>query len=312
VLASLLIVFIITLFDKIINEKLRKSLRSFSFLLIGALLSLDLFLALLGIPNPDLILNLSSSSLIFVIFLAILLKPFKKHSSSSFFFWLVIFVLLCLIVYRVSALGLGITVLSFGLLLYPFIFLLEELKRFINNIVDYLSKFFKALELAIKNMFLKIYQFIRKHYKAIWIVFSIFISSLIGISLSPAVGNLIPSWGHSILVIFPIFGILYSLIPSKKSNDVNVAFRRRILRLIISWGSIVLFLFVFITWVWYIFTFWISIWIIGVILLPYIRFKERNKNISIKWRLYTLIILIILLFILGIPVVIQIIVNFVL
>jgi hypothetical protein len=311
VLASLFILFIITLFDKILNEKYRKSLRSFSFLLIGALLSLDLFLALLGIPNFDLILNLSSSSLIFVIFMAIHVKPFKKHSSSSFFFWLVIFVLLCLIVYRVSALGLGITVLSFGLLLYPFIFLLEELKRFINNIVDYLSKLFKAIKLAIKNMFIKFYQFIRMHYKAIWIIFSIFISSSIGISISPAVANLL-AYEHSILLIFPIFGILYSLIPSKKSDDVNVTFRRRIYRLIISWGSIIVLLFVFITPVWYIFTFWISIWIIGVILLPYIRFKERNESISIKWRFYTLIILIILLFVLGIPVVIQIIVNFVL
>lgn len=83
-------------------------------------------------------------------------------------------------------------------------------------------------------------------------------------------------------------------------------------RLIISWGSIITLLFTVITPVWYVFTIWISIWIIGVILLPYIRFKERSENISIKWRFYTLIILIIVLIVLGIIVAIQIIINFVL
>jgi len=158
-------------------------------------------------------------------------------------------------------------------------------------------------------MFLKIYQFIRIHYKALWIIFSIFISILIGISLSPAVGNIL-NWIHSILLIFPIFGILYSLIPSKKSDDVNVMFRRRMFRLIISWGSIIILLFAVITPVWYIFTFWISIWILGVILLPYIKYKERSENISIKWRFYTLIIFIVLVIVVGIIVGFQIYINF--
>lgn len=99
--------------------------------------------------------------------------------------------------------------------------------------------------------------------------------------------------------------------PAKKSDDANIMFRRRMYRLIISWGSIIVLLFTFITPVWYIFTIWISIWIIGAILLPYIRFKEKSENISIKWRFYTLVILIILLIILGIVVGIQIYVNFV-
>ncbi|MFW9819529.1 MAG: hypothetical protein ACFFE5_07955 [Candidatus Thorarchaeota archaeon] len=313
-LASLSILFVITLIDNVVNEKLRKSLRSFSFLVIGALLSIDLFLGLLEIPNFDLALNISSSLLIFVIFLAIHIRPFKKHSkfvSKAFLFWLMIFILLCIIVYRVSSLGLGISLISFGIILYPFIFLLEELKRFINNIVDYLSKFFKAIQLALKNMFIKIFHFIKVNYKALWIIFSIFISSLIGISLSPAVGNFL-GWTHSILLIFPIFGILYAILPSKKTDDVNIRFRRRITRLIISWGSILMFLFFIITPVWYVFAFWISIWIIGVILLPYIRFKERSENISIKWRFYTLIVFIILVIVVGIIVGIQIYVNIVL
>ncbi len=313
-LASLSILFVISLIDNVVNEKLRKSLRSFSFLVIGALLSLDLFLGLLEIPNFDLVLNISSSLLIFVLFLAIYIRPFKKHSkfaSRAFLFWLMIFILLCIIVYRVSSLGLGITLVSFGIILYPFIFLLEELKRFINNIVDYLSNFFKAIQLALKNMFIKIFHFIKVNYKALWVIFSIFISILIGISLSPAVGNFL-GWTHSIILIFPIFGIMYALLPSKKTDDVNIRFRRRILRLIISWGSILMFLFFIITPVWYVFAFWISIWIIGVILLPYIRFKERSENISIKWRFYTLIVFIILVIVVGIIVGIQIYVNIIL
>lgn len=313
-LASLSILFVITLIDKIVNEKLRKSLRSISFLVIGALLSVDLFLGFLGVPNFDLALNISSSLLIFVIFLTIQVRPFKKHSkfvSKAFIFWLVIFTLLCIIVYRASSLGLGITFIIFGIILYPFIFLLEELKRFINNIVEYLSKFFKAIQLAIKNMFIKIFHFIKVNYKTLWIIFSVFISSLIGISISPAVGNLL-GWTHSILLIFPIFGMMYAILPSKKTDDVDVRFRRRIIRLIISWGSIIVLLFAIITPVWYVFTFWISIWIIGVILLPYIRFKERSENISIKWRFYTLIIFIVLVIVVGIIVGIQIFVNIVL
>jgi hypothetical protein len=316
-LASLSILFVITLIDNIVNEKLRKSLRSFSFLIIGALLSVDLFLGLLGIPNFDLVLNISTSLLIFTLFLAIHLRPFKQHSkfaSKAFLFWIIIFFLLCLIVYRVSSLGLGITLISFGIILYPFIFLLEELKRFINNIVEYLSKFFKAIQLALRNMFIKIFHFIKVNYKALWIIFSIFISSLIGISISPAVGGYL-GWTHSILLIFPIFGVMYAILPSKKTDDVDVRFRRRIFRLIISWGSIIVLLFAIPNWitpVWYVFTFWISIWIIGVILLPYIKFKERSENISIKWRFYTLIIFITLVVVVGIIVGIQIYVNIVL
>jgi len=312
ILASLFIMFVITLVDNILKEKLRNSLRSFSFLIIGALLSIDLFLVLISIPNFDLTVNISSSLLIFVIFLAIHLKPFKQHStfvSRAFFFWLVIFILLFLIVSRVSHLGFGITLLSFGILLYPFIFLLEELKKFINNIVEYLSKFFRALKLAIKNMMIKISHFIRMHYKSLWIVFSIFISILTGILFSPLVLNLL-WYHHSILIMFPIFGILFSLIPSKKSDDVNVMFRRRMYRLIISWGSIIILLFSFITLEWYVFTVWISIWIMGAILLPYIIFKEKSENISIKWRFYTLLILIIFLILFGIIVFIQIYTNF--
>ncbi|MFX1380597.1 MAG: hypothetical protein ACFFA4_16060, partial [Promethearchaeota archaeon] len=80
-------------------------------------------------------------------------------------------------------------------------------------------------------------------------------------------------------------------------------------RLIISWGSIIILLYAIIPPDWYVFTFWISIWIIGVILLPYIRFKVLTENISIKWRFYSLIIFIVLVIIIGIIVGIQFYIN---
>lgn len=311
-LASVFIMFVITLVDKVFNEKSRKSLRSFSFLIIGALLSIDLFLVLIGIPNFDLILNLSSSLLIFVIFLAIHLKPFKQHStfaSSAFFFWLLIFILLFLIVYRVSFLGLGITLLSFGILLYPFIFLLEELKRFINNIVDYLSKFFSALKIAIKNMVVKIFYFIKTNFIYLWIPFSGIISILCGLVLSPVFFNIL-NWIHSSLVMISIFGLLFLIIPYAKTDDADKIFRRRILRLSIGWGSVIGLIFTLVTPDWYIFTIFISITVVGTIIVVYLLRKEERQKISIKWRFYTLLILTILFILFATLLGIQLYLNF--
>ena len=83
------------------------------------------------------------------------------------------------------------------------------------------------------------------------------------------------------------------------------------LRLIIGWGSVIGVLFGFIAPVWYIFATWISIWILGAVLLPYMSFKEKREKISIKWRFYTLLILIIMLVLFGILFGIQIYMNFI-
>ncbi|MFX1419828.1 MAG: hypothetical protein ACFE9N_12995, partial [Promethearchaeota archaeon] len=310
IIGSLFILLFITLIDEVLNEGFKKSLRKYSFLIFAGLVSIDTFILLGFMPQFDLILNLSISSLVFIIFLIIQIKPFKGHSYLAFFFWVTISLILSLIVYRISLsfVGFGI-IISLSLIIYPFVFLLEELREIFNNLIDYLTRFFRHLNILIKNTFIKILIFIKMHYKSLWIVFSIFMAILFGIFLSPIMLNVLHPI-HSTLLMFPIFGILYSLIPSKKSDDANITFRHRMYRLVITWSSIIIVLFTFITPVWYIFTIWISIWIIGAILLPYIRFKERSENISIKWRFYTLIILIFLLIILGIIVGIQIYINF--
>ena len=297
---SFFIMFVISLIDTVLKEKLRKFLRSSSFLISGALLSTDIYLLLTLILDFNILLTLSISSLIFMTFLTIIVKPFKKHSIKAFIFWSIIFLLLSSIIYHVSqsfifgGIAFGLTIL-----IYPFVFLLEELRELFNQLIDIISKIFRKFKTLIINILLKLSNFIKTHFRGFWIVINIIASIFFGVLFSPAILNLLNPI-HSTLIIFPLFGLLYSLIPSKKSEDADIRFKRRMIRLIISWGSIIVVLFVFITPIWYIFTIWISIWIVGAILLPYMIFKEKKENISIKWRFYTLILLIIFLIIFGI------------
>ena len=276
-------------------------------------MSIDLYILLDTIPNFNIFLNLSISSLIFVIFLIFLVKPFKEHSGVAFIFWIITFFLLSSIIYYVS-LSFIFSGVIFGLLflVYPFVFLLEELRELFNKFIDIIAKLFKKLKTLIKTIFIKISNFIKTHFRLIWIIINLFISIFLGVLFSPNeyIGLNLLNPIHSTLLIFPLFGLLCSLIPSKKSDDADIRFKRRIFRLVISWGSIIILLFAFITPVWYVFTIWISIWIVGAILLPYMIFKEKRENISIKWRFYTLILLIILLVLFGIIFGFQVYVNF--
>ncbi|MFX1575263.1 MAG: hypothetical protein ACFFB0_21215 [Promethearchaeota archaeon] len=300
VLASFFIVFIITHIDVILKEDVRKLLKSSSFLIFGGLISTDIFLLFLIIPGVKILLNLSISTLVFVMFSIIIVKPFKTHSVKAFIFWVIIFILLSSIIYHVSlSYTFSAIVFSLMILTYPFIFLLEELKDLFNKLLDIISNFYKKIKILIMKILFILSNFIKTHFRGIWIVINIFVSIFFGILFSDAVlGFLNPI--HATLLIFPIFGLLYSLIPSKKSENADVRFKRRMIRLIISWGSIIIILFAFITPIWYIFTVWISIWIVGAILLPYMIFKEKREKITIKWRFYTLLILITLLILFGI------------
>ncbi|MFX1595939.1 MAG: hypothetical protein ACFFBK_07720, partial [Promethearchaeota archaeon] len=313
ILASILITFLIANIDDIIGvlkEKVRISLKSYSFLIFGSLLAIDIFIVLGFIPHFDLLLNISISALLFIIFLIVKVKPFKEHSIVAFGFWMIIFLLFSLFIYRISLSWIfGVTVLGLTILIYPFVFLLEELRELFNKFIDNLLNLFRMIKNLVKNIIIKIGNFIKLYFKSILLILNAILAIFLGVLLSPALLDIL-NWIHSMLLIFPFFGLFYSFIPSKKSEDVDITFRRHMFRLIISWGSIIIVLFAFITPIWYIFTIWISIWIIGAILLPYISFKEKNENISIKWRFYTLIILIVLLILFGILFSTQIYMNF--
>ena len=107
-----------------------------------------------------------------------------------------------------------------------------------------------------------------------------------------------------------LFGLLTLFLPSKKTEDVDIIFKHRMRKLITSWITVITILFLFISFIWYIITFWISIWILGIILIPYVIYKERRDKISVKWRFYTLIIIFTAIIIVGIPAIFSILIEF--
>ncbi|HEC38476.1 MAG TPA: hypothetical protein ENI29_09580 [bacterium] len=278
------------------------SLRTISFLTIGVLLSTNVFILLGLIPNSTFVLNLSVALLVFLIFLGIIVKPFRKHSLIAFTFWLALFSLLSSIAYQVSLFWVyPVSILSLAFLIYPFVFLLEELRELFNKLIDFLSKFFIKVKLLITNFFKTIFFYVKTYYKVFWFLFSTSTSIFFGILLSE-VGPL-PihlNWFHDILLTFAIFGFLYLVIPAAKSLDPDVIFKRRIIRLSIGWGSVIAVLFMVIPIDGYIATTFISIAVVGTIILVYIGRKEEREKISIKWRFYTLLSLFLLLIIFGV------------
>ncbi|KKK58591.1 hypothetical protein LCGC14_3042890, partial [marine sediment metagenome] len=243
---SIFILFLFTYVDKYIGnfkEKLLTSLRTISFLTIGGLLSTDVFILLGLIPNSTLVLNLSVALLVFLIFLGIIVKPFKKHSLIAFTFWLALFSLLSSIIYQFSlSWEIIVSILSLAFLIYPFVFLLEELRELFNKLIDFLSKFFLKVKLLITNFFKTIFFYVKTYYKIFWFLFSVSTSIFFGILLSDLVLHLLNPF-HAALLMFAIFGFLYLVIPAAKSLDADVIFKRRIIRLSIGWGSVIAVLF---------------------------------------------------------------------
>lgn len=299
ILASVGILFILTYVDKYLigafNEKQQVKLRKISFLTIGILLSFDIFISLGFILSLNLFFTLSVALFTFVIFLGIIIKPFKEHSTIALAFWVAIFSLLSLIIFFSSNLfGISVAIFVITVIIYPFVFLLEELRELFNSFVDVLIKTFKKINLLILSFLRTVFNFVKIHFKVIWIIISAFLGIFVGTLLSDiTLGFLNPV--HSVLLALAIFGLLYLVIPSPQTDDPDIIFKRRILRLSVGWGSVIGLLFIVITPVWYIFTVLISIAVVGSIILVYIGRKEEREKISVKWRFYTLLSLFILL-----------------
>jgi hypothetical protein len=301
---SLIIAFFFTYVDKylgVVKEKLLKTVRKTSFLALGLLLSINSFLSLSNVPNSTIALNVSVSLFIFVVFLGIIVKPFKGHSLKAFAFWAAIFSLLSVIISELSQVWQILLVLvPLTLLIYPFVFLLEELRELFNNFVDILIKFLRKIELLIINAFKALFKFIKTYFKIIWIMFSASVAIFLGVLLSELFLSILSGVIHPTLLTIAIFAFLILVVPSSTSSDPDVIFKRRMLRLSYGWGSVIAFLFIYITPVWYIFTIFISIAVAGSIVLIFIGRKEEREKISVKWRFYTLLSLFIFLIIFGI------------
>jgi len=284
---------------KAITEKIRKNLKVTSFILTEVLLSADIYLALELLVNPNLILNLSLSLFFFMIVNLVLFKPFKRKKISSFLYTLVLFLLLSIITFNISLSGWSFSWIFIGFMLYLFVFMLEELKAFLNNIIDNLRLIFIKLKNIILSAYYSFINFLKNNLKVLEIILCLFAGMTVGIVFSDIVLGLL-RWDHATLAALAASGILISLLPSKKTDDIDQIFKNRMQRFITLWISFTVFVFTLIL-PYYVTSFLFSIILIlssiillGAIVAIYIYRIEKKQKISIKWRFYTTIILIIL------------------
>ena len=167
--------------------------------------------------------------------------------------------------------------------------------------MDLLIEFYSLLKRKIRNIYKKMVIFIKMYFKYIWLTIMLISSISIFIFIVNYLG-----WLQSLLLSFAAFALLSTLLPKEETDDPNVMFKRKMINLISIWGGIIGLLFGFLPFEWYILVLWIGIWILGAILLPFIIYKEKKENISIKWRFYTLISLIITLVVIGLVLYLQI------
>jgi hypothetical protein len=176
--------------------------------------------------------------------------------------------------------------------------MLEELKRFLDNIIDNI----RFALIKIKNYILSIYysmlNFLKRHFKVIAIILCLFVGAIVGVLFSDIVLHLLNPL-HASLLGLATSGILISFLPVKKTDDLDQIFRQRMQRFITLWISFTVFVFALIlpyitSIIFGIILILSSIIILGAILAVYIYRIEKKQKISIKWRFYTTILLIIL------------------
>jgi hypothetical protein len=300
VLLSFIVLLSLTFLDnyiKTVNEKIRKNLRVFSFILTEVLLSSEIFLSLELFVSPNFICNLSISLFFFMIVNLVLFKPFKRKRSSSFLYTLVMFLLLSTITFNISLSGWSFSWIFIGILFYLFVFMLEELKAFFNNILDNLRLMFLKLKNVLLSAYYSFINFLKRNVRVIAIILCILAGIIVGITFSEI--GLLPLliWYHATLLALATSGILISLIPPKKTDDLDIVFKKRMQRFITLWVSFTFFVFALIlpyitSFLFALILILSSIIILGAILAIYIYRIEKKQKISIKWRFYTTIILI--------------------
>jgi hypothetical protein len=300
VLSSFSIFYGLTHLDRkieVFSKDFRTKLQKVSFLAIGGLVSAICYEVLLVISLTQVTFNLSFSSFIFFIFLGYIIKPFKEHSLLSFFYWVGMFSLLSYIFYSLYSSGpLSIAIFALTLLLYPFLFLLEELKELFGKLLTFISQIYTNIKIQLTKVIVAIIGFLKENYKKIWILVSLSFSLLIFVLLIPYFSSIL----NITFIAAAAFGLLYSILPAKKSSNPDIRFKGKMIRLVIVWASLLGILFSFIPIEFLILTVFIGILILGAILLPYIYHKEKKDDISIKWRFYTLLSLISVLIIFGV------------
>jgi hypothetical protein len=282
-----------------INQKTRKQVSRFSLIGLGTFSSFDVYFALDIIAQTSFLLNISTSLLVFMVFVGFLVKPFKKRKLLSFAYWALMVTLISIIFYAFYSSGWSWSFLIVGVLLYPFIFMLEELKEFFDKIVENLSALYQIVKNAINSLVQGVIKFLKVNFKVIRIILCLILGLITGILFSDLIFHVLNPY-YSILLALSIFGLSYGTIPGVKSTDIDEIFKEKMKRFITLWISITAFISIlilpFIESI--IFTFFLillSILGLGAILLLFIYRLEEKERVSIKWRFYTLIFFFILL-----------------
>jgi len=208
-----------------------------------------------------------------------------------------LFLLLSIITFNISLSGWSFSWIFIGFMLYLFVFMLEELKAFLNNIVDNLRLIFIRLKNVLLSAYYSFINFLKNNLKVIEIILCVFAGITVGIVFSNIVLSLL-RWDHATLLALASSGILISLLPPQKTDDVDLIFKNRMQRFITLWISFTVFIFTLII-PYYVTSLLLgiililsSIIILGAIVAIYIYRIEKKQKISIKWRFYTTIILI--------------------
>ncbi|MBA7513117.1 hypothetical protein ES705_05127 [subsurface metagenome] len=281
-----------------INQKTRKQVNHFSLIGFGVFASFNVYFALDVMAQTSFLLNISTSILVFMVFVGFLVKPFKKRKLLSFAYWASMVTLISTIFYTFYTSGWSWSLLIVGVLLYPFIFMLEELKEFFDKIVDNLSALYQIVKNAINSLVQGVIKFLRVNFKVIRIILCLSLGIFTGILFSDLVWQRLNPF-HSILLALAIFGLSYGIIPSQKSEDLDEIFREKMKKFIILWISVTAFILVliipFMEPLFTLFLVILSILGLGAILLLFIYRLEERERVSIKWRFYTLIFFFILL-----------------
>ncbi len=296
---------------KAVNQKSRSKILNYTVFVIIHLISIDLLLFLELLIRPllpifHLLFNLNISLLILFILYAFFFKIFKTHSRGTFIFWNLIFISFSLLIFQLT-LYLDIFPLFFGLasfivplLLYPFIFLMEKLRNLFNVILEGINVFFKTIIRKITDFFNNLKGLFKHLIANYWIYLLAVVCMIIDIlSMLVLIFILNFSWFNSILTSGGFaLSILFSIYSYKSSiEDPNKALKFKMLYLGSICSTILGVIFNFLSIEFYLIAFFLSLVILGVIILPYIYYKEKKEEISIKWRFFSTIIFISILII---------------
>lgn len=301
-------------FTSLSNENRSKLFYYTGFTFI-TMLSVDLFLFLALLIQPiiplfSITVNVNISLLVLFSFYALFFNTFERHSKWAVFSWILIFITFSFFIFQITyyfrffPIFFTLMSLSITLLLYPFIFLMENIRRLFRTMFDKVIGFFKriyqnlvSLVSYIKQHLVLFKEFLLKIFRKYWIYFLTFIclnvSILITILLIFALQFV---WFNSILIgggsgLFILF-FLYSY--KRSIEDPNKALKFRMFYLSSIWTAILGIIFNFLDIRFYFLASFLSLVVLGAILLPYIYYLEKQKGISVKWRFYLTLIFILI------------------